>query len=301
MALIFGADLLVQKFTILAKKFNINPFIVGVFLLGMGTSAPEWAVSVNASLKGLSHLAVSNVVGSNIINILLVLGIILLSPLSVTPIKIIKTNILFLILSSFVLLPIILNNFISPLEALILISIFITYIAYLYLSTTNTQKKSKKLITHKKIPLFKESCFIILGFTLLIGGSHFTVMGATELSQKIGISERLMGILLVSVGTSLPELFTSIIAIMKNQTNMAIGNIIGSNIFNTFAILGTASWINSTTLDPKIRNIDIPVLLIVNMSLLLIIYGYQKTIIKKTLPYAFFTGYIAYISYLLIG
>lgn len=192
------------------------------------------------------------------------------------------------------------DYFISVYDAIILILIFSTYMGFhLYAALKNTKKKSQQIITPKNLTYIKEILFIILGFGILIGGSHITVMAATHLSQKFAISNRLIGLLIVSVGTSLPELFTSVIAIIKNQKSMAVGNIIGSNIFNTFAIIGTSALIHPINLDFKISTLDLPMLLIVNIFLLFIIFGYQKKIIQKFLPYVFFSGYIAYIFYIL--
>ena len=299
-ALIAGAKLLVKKAAFFSKKFHINPFFVGVVLLGMGTSAPEWAVSTISSIKGLSNLAVANVFGSNIFNILLVLGIILLLPLSKTNIQVIKKDMLFLIFSSVALIPIMLDYFISSLDAFFLTLIFLAYIALsLFSAKMNHQKKQEIPESTKNQPVLKEVLFIILGLSILIGGSHLTVTGAAHLSQQLGMSERLIGILIVSVGTGLPELFASLTAIMKNHRSMAIGNIIGSNIFNTFAILSTSAWIQPVAIDPQILTLDLPVLLVVHTTLLLIIFCYQIRWIQKALPYVFFSGYIAYIIYLL--
>ncbi|MDE0518183.1 MAG: hypothetical protein OXH36_01305, partial [Bdellovibrionales bacterium] len=141
----------------------------------------------------------------------------------------------------------------------------------------------------------REILFIILGFGLLIGGSHLTVMGASYLGEGLGMSERLIGILIVSVGTSLPELFASLVAIVKGEKDMAVGNIIGSNIFNTFAILSTAAWIKPVAIDTKMFTIDLPVLLCTHILLLLLVFCYQFRWIQKALPYIFFSGYICYL------
>ena len=364
-ALIRGADLLVDKADLLAKRLRVNPFFVGVILLGMGTSAPEWAVSAISSLKGLPNLAVGNVFGSNIFNILLVLGIVLLTPLASSNIRLIKKDIMFLVLSGFVLIPLMLDHFLSRYDAFFLSVIFVVYIALSLFSAQKEQKETavareevepapkeqpgehpsagegtaqaqaymkaetaetvitanpvgraiglatiksfllSLLETFKeiwgKIPgFFKEWFFISIGFCLLIGGSHLTVIGASGIGAKIGMSERLIGILIVSVGTSLPELFTSLTAILKGEKNMAVGNIIGSNIFNTFAILSTSAWILPVAVDRKMFMLDLPVLLLTHISLLLIVFCYQIQWIKKNLSYLFFAGYLAYLVLLLV-
>ena len=294
--LITGADLLVKKASLLAKRFRVNPFFIGVVLLGMGTSAPEWAVSAISSLKGLPNLAVANIFGSNLFNILLVLGIILLKPLSKANIHLIKRDILFLVLSGFVLIPLMWNYFLSRQDAFFLTIIFLFYIMLSFFSARKGEPplQSLEVRTDNKL-LLKEVLFIILGFGLLIGGSHLTVMGAAALGEKLGMSERLIGILIVSVGTSLPELFASSVAILKGAKDMAVGNIIGSNIFNTFAILSTAAWIKPVSIDTKIFTIDLPALLCTHILLLLIIFCHKFKWVQKALPYIFFSGYVLYL------
>ena len=292
--LIVGADLLVKKSGLLAQRLHVHPFFVGVILLGMGTSAPEWAVSAISSLKGLSNLAVANVFGSNLFNILLVLGMILLKPLSKTNVHLIKKDMLFLVFSGFVLIPLMWDYFLSRLEAFFLTLIFVIYIIISFFFARK-KKPISESIKEPELSLVREILLIILGFTLLIGGSHLTVIGASYLGAELGMSERLIGILIVSVGTSLPELFASFVAILKGEKDMAVGNIIGSNIFNTFAILSTAAWIRPVPIDTKMFTIDLPVLLCTHILLLLIIFCYQFKWIQKTLPYIFFSIYICYL------
>ncbi len=315
-ALITGASLLVKKAVALARRFSVNPFFVGVILLGMGTSAPEWAVSALSSLKGLSDLAVSNIFGSNIFNLLLVLGLILLNPLSKERIQLIKKDILFLVLSGFILIPVMFDYFISRVDAFFLTLIFVAYIVFSLFSARRERLTLKlKAETEKaKEPVgvdemgsesdppssfLKEVLLISLGFVLLIGGSYLTVIGASGLGQILGVSDRLIGILIVSVGTSLPELLTSLMAILKGQKDMAVGNIIGSNVFNTFAIFSTSAWILPASLNSKTTEMDLPALLLIHIALLLIIFCYQFKWIQKWLPYVFFSGYIVYIVFLL--
>ena len=296
-SLVGGAELLVKKAVFLAKRFHVNPFFVGVILLGMGTSAPEWAVSTISSLKGLSNLAVANVFGSNIFNILLVLGLILFNPLTKTNIQTIKKDILFLIFSGLWLIPLMFDFFLSRWDAFFLSLIFISYIVFSLFSMK--QKQPIAQLEKTEIKILKELFLIFLGFTLLIGGSHFTVAGAVGVSQQLGMSERLIGILIVSVGTGLPELSASLVSILKGHKDMAVGNIIGSNIFNTFAILSTSSWIQPVLIDTKLFKVDLPVLMAIHFALLLLFIHNRK--IQKALPYLFFSGYIGYLIFLLFN
>ena len=320
-ALLKGADLLVRLSGKLARRFSVNPFFVGVVLLGMGTSAPEWAVSALSSLKGMSNLATGNIFGSNIFNILLVLALILLKPLSKQKIQLIKKDIVFLFLSGLFLIPIMMDNFISRLDAFVLSVIFVFYMLFsLKFREGERQDLKASLDVGEKPPATEDIkpqnseaslsktkqhfdlntiFYIVLGFVFLIGGSQLTVTGAANLGKAFGISERLIGILIVSVGTSLPELFTSLTAILKGYKDMAVGNIIGSNIFNTFAIFSTVGWILPAELDPKITQMDLPALVLIHTALLAIPFCYHFKWFNKGLPYLFFTGYIVYFFLLL--
>ena len=329
-ALIKGADLLVQKSVVLSKYFSLSPFFVGVVLLGMGTSAPEAAVSALSSLKGLSQLAVGNVFGSNIFNILLVLGMILFQPLSLKEITSRKKDIWFLVLTGFTLAPLMWDLFLSRLEALFLSLLFFSYMFLSYFSgkkeeklpagdipsplppnfknqaknnissSFSTEKQSLNHTLSNKLSLIKTKtsidlkvmfAWLILGFLLLVGGSQLTVIGAEELGRKWGISERILGLLVVSVGTSLPEFVASLTALIKGHKDMAIGNIIGSNVFNTFAILSLAVWIKPATLNIKMLALDLPALWITHLLLLVLLFGYRSNWVKKVLPFVFLLSY----------
>ncbi len=301
-ALIKGADLLVQKSALLCRRFSLSPFFVGVVLLGMGTSAPEAGVSALSSLKGLSHLAVGNVFGSNIFNILLVLGLILFQPLPLKKITGRKKDIWFLVLTGFVLGPLMWDLFLSRLEAFLLSLLFFGYMLICYF---NSGREAKDLLTGggpatARLPvgsfgLAGLSFWMGLGFLLLAGGAHLTVMGAEGLGRRWGISERILGLLVVSAGTSLPEFVASLTALIKGHKDMAIGNIIGSNVFNTFAILSLAVWIRPAPLDMKMLVLDLPALWITHLLLLVLIFGYHLKWVQKVLPYVFFMAYGAFL------
>ena len=311
-SLVLGAELLVRVSYFLAKKFHVSSFLIGVVLLGMGTSVPEWAVSILSSLKGLSSLAVANVFGSNVFNALLVLGLILFKPLSLAMVEETKKDIFFLAGFSIFLIPINWDAFFSQWEAGLLLLLFVMYMVFIFwkfqkkktelVQNINVSSvKSNSSVTHflkSKIFFWKVSV-LLTGFVLLIGGSYLTVYGAEGLARETGMSERLIGILIVSVGTGLPELFASAVALLKGYKDMAFGNIIGSNIFNTFAILGTAGLINPVFMDSKLLKIDLPVLLITHCVLLLIIFSVKKPWLRKALPWMFVTGYVTYVTCLI--
>ena len=307
-SLVSGAELLVRAAHFLAKRFHISPFLIGVVLLGMGTSAPEWAVSVLSSIKGLSSLAVGNVFGSNVFNALLVLGLILFKPLSRATVEETKKDIFFLAGFSIFLIPINWDAFFSSWEAGLLLLLFIMYMAFIFwnfqkrdhnINVASVNSDSSVISFLKSKIFFWKIGVLLTGFILLIGGSYLTVYGAEGLARETEMSERLIGILIVSVGTGLPELFASATALIKGYKDMAFGNIIGSNIFNTFAILGTAGLIQPVSMDSKLLKIDLPVLLITHCVLLLIIFSGKRLWLKKTLPWMFVGGYITYITCLI--
>ena len=311
--LLLGSELLVKKAHFLAEKFSVSPFVIGAFLLGMGTSAPEWAVSALSSLKGLSSLAIANVFGSNIFNILLVLGLVLFKPLSLGLSAEIRKNIFFLVSFGFLLIPVLANRFFSRWEAFVLLGVFTAYIVFIWRSKNLSPMPLKENSPAKTIndsadknsffnnsSLFWDICRLLMGFILLIGGSYLAVYGAEGLAHKTGMSERLIGILIVSTGTGLPELVTSSIALIRGYKSIAFGNIIGSNIFNTFAILGTAGLIQPMNVDFNLLFLDLPVLMFVHTALLLIVFSMNKPLFQKILPFLFLGGYIVYTAVLII-
>jgi len=318
--LVIGADLLVKKAVFMAHRMRVDPFIMGVIILGMGTSLPEWAVSTLSFARDLPDLAISNILGSNIFNILLVLGLVFLRPISIKNIQLVKKEVVFLFLASLFLVPIMYNHFLSRLDSIVLIIIFLVYLGLTLISfkkpnfkKPNLKNKNKTGGLLKEVELssssgvhsqnqpktgglLKEVALLLLGLALLMGGSHFTVNGASALGYQLGVSERLMGILVVSIGTGLPELTASLVSILKGYKSMAFGNVIGSNIFNTFIVLGTAALVRPSAFDSQLFTIDFMVLLVVYMVLLFIVFFPYK-ILQKLIPYLFFSGYLFYVIF----
>ena len=312
----WSSDWLVKKASVIARYFRISPFVVGVVLLGMGTSAPEWAVSSLASLQGLSDLALGNVMGSNLFNTLIVLSVIVFSVSSVRGLRWPLGDSVFLFLGTLVLVPLFYGFWLSRGEALVLLALFVIYMIFSIKnssmqqgtlsfsgkmsfpgkpsfpqallsfprkreSTSHNQQDEASLApggspgggdTKPGLSFTKELVFIVLSFVLLAGGSHLTIQGAVGFGQFVGLSERVTGVLLVSVGTSLPELVVSIAAIRKSEKSMALGNVMGSNIFNTFAILGTAGLIHPLRVKAQVLTLDLPVLLLA-YGVLLVVFG----------------------------
>ncbi len=310
--LVLGSDILVRKAYLVACVMGVREFIVGILLLGMGTSAPEWAISTLSALKDLPHLALGNVLGSNIFNILVVFSLFLLNPYlnPYTIIQKLKKDFWFLILTSLVLLPVFWDYFLSLTESVMLFVIFISYVAMcFYFAGSSTPDKTQKNHTASKDmskgaktgkpSITYLSGMILLGFALLIGGSYLTLHAAVALGKVMQLSERVIGIVFVSVGSSLPEFITCIVALYRKHQSMAMGNIIGSNIFNTYAVLSTAGMLLPASLDAKTVTMDLPVLLIMYAFLTLL---FLKRSGKKTfrlLALIYIPFYIIYIALLL--
>ncbi|MGL5902970.1 MAG: calcium/sodium antiporter [Cetobacterium sp.] len=240
--LVFGANFLVDGASVIAKRFNIPNIVIGLTIVAFGTSAPELVVNVIAAMNGKSAITLGNVVGSNIINILLILGITaIIYPLTVAR-NTVKYEIpiaLFAAVSTYVLSK---NGVLNGFDGLILLGFFVLFLLYnTYLTVTN-KEESELEVKNYTLPIAVG--VTLLGFVLLVFGGRFIVDSAVELARNFGISERIISITVVSLGTSLPELATSIIAALKKNTDIAIGNVVGSNIFNTFLILGVSAVIS---------------------------------------------------------
>lgn len=257
-ALIKGADLFVDGSSALAGNFKIPKVIIGLTIVAMGTSAPELAVSTAAALNGSNEIALSNVVGSNIFNLFGVLGICaVIRPLPVDkvilkrdiPISIVTTMLLLLMTGAGVLfngafLQCEMNEIVggvSRFTGIVLLAVFCCYNFYLI---ADAKKKAGDEGAGVKIPLWKCAVLIVTGLVLIIGGGQAVVYGARTVALAFGMSETLIGLTIVAVGTSLPELVTSVVASRKGEAGLAVGNVVGSNIFNILFILGISSAIH---------------------------------------------------------
>jgi len=247
--LIKGADFLVDGASDIAKKFHISEIIIGLTIVSIGTSMPELVVSVSSSIKGLSDIAIGNVIGSNISNLLLILGVCAMiknlkyqkqTKFIENPISIFTTILFFLLCINSK------DYTITRIEGVILLIFCLAFIGYnVYMAIKGEEKNNiiNKIAT-RKISIPKSMFFIAIGIIALKYGGDFVVNNASEIASKIGISDKLISLTIVAVGTSLPELITSITATIKGDTDMAIGNILGSQIFNILLIIGLSAVVN---------------------------------------------------------
>lgn len=242
--LVKGADWFVEGTSGIASKMGIPQLVIGLTIVAMGTSAPEAAVSITSAFKGSADIAVGNVLGSNILNILVILGITsIITPLLLQN-STIRYEIPFMIFVTIVFGIVGLNNYILGwLASAILLFLFIVYLAYLYYMSKKGFIDSEEDNLKSEQSMFKLIILSVIGVVLIIIGSNFAVDGATGLARVFGVSERVIGLTIVALGTSLPELVTSVTAALKNKADIAIGNIVGSNVFNILFVIGISSAI----------------------------------------------------------
>lgn len=296
-ALVVGGECLVRSAVGLNMKFKLSPLLIGTTVVSFGTSAPELIVSINAVLDGNSQIAVGNVIGSNVANIGLVLGItILLRSLIISRSKYMWSWSLML-LASLMFFLFSMDYVISAFEGLILL---LGLFAFIWFSIRRELRPGHNNdfiegVNNKKISTaWIIGYFIIGGFGLYIG-SELLVDNAVIIAQNLGVSDFIIAISVVALGTSLPELATSIIAISKGENSISIGNLLGSNIFNIFAVLGVSSLINPLTIDPFLIQIDLPIMLgFVVMLGLFMFLGKKMGVIEGI---ALILAYVAYIAF----
>ena len=243
--LVKGADWFVEGASRVAEKFGISQLVIGLTIVAMGTSLPEAAVSVSAALKGSAEITIGNIVGSNIMNVLLILGI----TSAITPIAVqastVKYEIPFVILISAVLMGIgYTDNVVGRVDGVILWVLMLCYLGYLLMMAKKGGGLPEEMPeTDKPMPVWKMLLLIVIGGVMIVVGSDVAVDAATELARIFGMSERLIGLTIVAFGTSLPELVTSATAAIKGKADIAVGNIVGSNIFNILFVVGTSALI----------------------------------------------------------
>ncbi len=240
--LVKGADWFVDGAAGVAGKFGIPQLVIGLTIVACGTSAPEAAVSIGAVLKGSAGITIGNVVGSNILNVLIILGITsVIAALRVSH-STVKYEIPFMILITVLLLIFgYTGGEVSFLEGCVFWLAFILYLIYLFRMAKNNREESEE--EQKDRPVWKLLIFLIVGLVIVVWGSDVTVDAATSIAKRMGMSERFIGLTIVALGTSLPELVTSATAALKKQADIAIGNIVGSNIFNILFVVGTTALI----------------------------------------------------------
>ena len=289
--MLWGADRLTDGAVAVAEKMKMPQIVIGLTIVAMGTSMPEFCVSLISALKGTSDLAVGNIVGSNIFNTLLIVGVSAL----VAPMSIMKTtvrkDIPFALVASALLLIMCLDGDISRIDAAILFVMFLIFM-YITLRGAKVQGTDLEEKEKKSMGTWLSVVWILVGLACLIGGSNLFVDGATAVATKLGVSEAFIGLTIVAGGTSLPELATSVVSARKGNSGIAIGNVLGSNVFNILAILGLTGVISPMTL----KGITMTDLSMMVISIILIwLFSFTKYKIERwegAILTAVFVGYI---------
>ncbi|MBR4215585.1 MAG: calcium/sodium antiporter [Bacteroidales bacterium] len=297
---LWGADRLTDGAVGLAAKMNIPQIVIGLTVVAMGTSMPEFFVSLVSAINETPDLAVGNVVGSNIFNTLLIVGTAAVVAPMVISKTTVKKDIPFAVLASVLLFVFGLDNYISRIDAAILTAVFIFFMIYTVRTgikgaAENKQKASDAEPEKKPMPVWKAILFVLLGLACLVFGSNLFVNAATEVATELGVSEAIIGLTIVAGGTSLPELATSVVAARKGESAIAMGNVIGSNVMNILMIIGITGVICPMQVN-GITMIDLGVLL--GSIALLWLFSFTKYKVERwegALLLAIFAGYMSWL------
>lgn len=309
--LIKGADFLVSGASSIAKKFKVSDIVIGLTIVAFGTSMPELVVNVIASLNGNTEIAIGNILGSNISNIFLILGVsAAIYPLVVHRNTVWK-EIPFALLSVFALFFLANDQMFDVLDfsslsrgdGLTLLLFFAIFLYYTFILARNGKSEDTPAEVEEveEMPIWQSIVWILAGMLGLIYGGQWIVDGAVEIASNFGLSQSLIGLTVVAIGTSLPELATSAVAAMKKQTDIAIGNVVGSNIFNILWILGLSATINPIPFQADTSNFDLLVNLFANILLFGALFVGRKHLLERWQGYFFILLYIAYIAYLVLA
>ena len=303
--LVKGADIFVEGSSSIAKKFKVPSIIIGLTIVAMGTSLPEAAVSVTASIANKNALAVSNVIGSNIFNLMMVIGVCaIMTPVAVNKATL-KRDFPFSVICAILLLVL---GLIGPMslghaDGVIFLILFAGFIGLMIRSAMKASKEGNAVASEeieaadeiKIMPVWKSLLFIVIGAVGIIIGGDVVVDSASNIAAKFGMSQTLIGLTIVSVGTSLPELVTSIVAARKNEVDMALGNAIGSNVFNILFVLGIAGAISPMAFLTE-NVIDIVILVV--FSLIVWLFAWTKKEIKRGEGLIMVMLYVLYVVYI---
>jgi len=301
--LIKGADILVDGASSLAKRLKVSDLVIGLTIVAFGTSAPELAVNISASYKGQTGIAISNVLGSNIANILLILGV-----SSIIRNVTVKENTVWKEIPFSLLAAIIVflqandvffgagtKNQISRNDGLEMLAFFIIFLYYIF-SIAKEENIFEDEIPKLQLSLGKSIIYIIIGLILLPLGSDWVVNGAVRVAKFFGISEAYIGLTIVAIGTSLPEMATSIVAAYKKNSDISIGNVVGSNIFNVFLILGISSVIRPLEFSTK-NNVDVVMTVLASLILFFSLFVGKKHEVERSQGILFLLIYIIYLIF----
>lgn len=293
---IWGADKFTDGASSMARRWNVSEMVIGLTVVAMGTSMPEFVVSFFSALEGSADMSIGNVVGSNVFNTLLIVGFsAIMISMSLTK-KLLTRDILFVIYASLILVALSHDGVLNRWEALVLLMCFGMYMLYSYY--VSKQESQEEGVAGEVYGWIRTLVYIVLGIGCLVGGGHLLVSSASSLAMSCGMSERVVGLTILAAGTSLPELATSIVAARKGSKGLALGNAIGSNLFNIFFILGVSAFICPMNIK-GIGTLDW--IALVGSGIVLFIFGGTGHKITKMEGVVMITLYILYMVALVMG
>lgn len=304
--LVAGGEMLVRGAVSAAKSIGMSPMIIGLTLVGFGTSSPELVTSLQAALSGSPGIAIGNVVGSNIGNVLLILGVTaLMAPVAVNP-KAFKRDGSVLLLATFSCLATVLWGDVSRLIGGCFVAIIVAYIGltvWLEFRSGGTPaavvyEGEAEAVPGPEYSVFTAIVIALVGLMVTVFGARFLVAGAVSVAQAVGLSEAVIGLTIVAIGTSMPELVTGVIAVRKGQGDVALGNVIGSNIFNIFGILGVTALVNPLKVPNEIARLDIWVMC--SATIVLLVFSRSGWRISRREGAVFITAYVFYLGFLVL-
>ncbi len=305
--LVAGAEALVRGASKIAAVVGISPLVIGLTIVAFGTSSPELAVSIGSALDGQSDIALGNVVGSNIFNVLFILGVsALITPLVVAQ-QLVRLDVPIMIGASLLVMLFGWDGSIAKWEGIVLVVIGIWYTVFLIRQSKNEKRKAvledyqeEYAEDPKSTSTWLQIIFVVVGLALLVLGSRFLVDSAVAIAQSLGVSELVIGLTIIAAGTSLPEVATSVLASIRKQEDIAVGNVVGSNIFNILIILGLTAIIapGGVPVNPAAMSLDVPFMIAVAVACLPLFFtGYR---IDRWEGFVFLGYYVAYTAYLIM-
>lgn len=302
---LWGADRLTEGASALARRMSVPEIVIGLTIVAAGTSAPELFVSLVSALKGTPDLAVGNVVGSNTMNSMLIVGVAAMVAPMVISRSTVKKDIPFSVMAAALLFVLCMDswqsfsisgNLISRLDGIVLLVAFAGFMAYTFSVATKGNPQNDASIHNIHAPLWRDIVFVLLGLGCLVVGSNLFVDSASSVAAELGVSEGVIGLTIVAGGTSLPELATSVVAARKGQSAIAIGNVIGSNVFNILLILGLTATISPMQIQ-GITAVDLGIML---LSVLMVwAFSFTKFTVERWEGAVLTIGYMVYLSWLL--
>ncbi|MCA1929994.1 calcium/sodium antiporter [Rheinheimera sp.] len=300
--LVVGADLLVKGAARLAGSFGIPALVIGLTVVAFGTSAPELAVSVKAAYSGQAELAIANAVGSNIFNVLFILGAAaMISPLIISR-QLIRQDVPIMVLVSVLAMWMTFDGSITRFEAAILAAGLVGYTWFLFrqgkANGLDTADEEVEAMLKAKVPAWQNLLLLVGGLVLLVLGSRFLVDSAVEIARAFGVNEAVIGLTIIAAGTSLPEVVTSVVATLRGERDIAVGNVVGSNIFNILCVLGISGLVSPVPLlaGEQMATVDIPVM--VGVAILCVPLFFIGSVLNRIEGLLFMLLYVAYTWYL---